>query len=163
MPARKLAKWKILLSEFDIVYINKKTIKGQALDDHLVENLVDKDYEPLTTYFPNEEVLFTGEDITKSYPGWRMFFDGATNFEGVGIGAVLISESGQHYPASAKISGLLSINTSSSRRMDYQERQDPSIPTQCKRASKKFKKIEFRHIPRVQNKFVDALDLIIHV
>ncbi|XP_075084838.1 uncharacterized protein LOC142168077 [Nicotiana tabacum] len=32
-----------------------------------------------------------------------MFFDGAANFKGVGIGAVLISESGQHYPASAKI------------------------------------------------------------
>ncbi|XP_070036522.1 uncharacterized protein [Nicotiana tomentosiformis] len=32
-----------------------------------------------------------------------MFFDGATNFKGVGIGAVLISESEQHYPASAKI------------------------------------------------------------
>ncbi|XP_019256374.1 PREDICTED: uncharacterized protein LOC109234770 [Nicotiana attenuata] len=32
-----------------------------------------------------------------------MFFDGATNFKGVGIREVLISESGQHYPSSAKI------------------------------------------------------------
>ncbi|XP_075083540.1 uncharacterized protein LOC142167274 [Nicotiana tabacum] len=32
-----------------------------------------------------------------------MFFDGAVNFKGVGIGAVLISESGQHYPVSEKI------------------------------------------------------------
>ncbi|XP_070036565.1 uncharacterized protein [Nicotiana tomentosiformis] len=81
----------------------QKAIKGQALADHLAENPVDKDYEPLTTYFPDEEVLFVGEDIAESYPGWRMFFDGATNFKGVGIKAVLISESGQHYPTSAKI------------------------------------------------------------
>ncbi|XP_075084958.1 uncharacterized protein LOC142168201 [Nicotiana tabacum] len=32
-----------------------------------------------------------------------MFFDGAAHFKGVGIRAVLISETRQHYPASAKI------------------------------------------------------------
>ncbi|XP_070035014.1 uncharacterized protein [Nicotiana tomentosiformis] len=93
----------ILLSEFDIVYITQKTIKGQALIDHLAENLVDGDYELLTTYFLDEEVLFSREDIAESYPGWRMIFDGVTKFKGVGIGAFLISESGQHYPTSAKI------------------------------------------------------------
>ncbi|XP_009617364.2 uncharacterized protein [Nicotiana tomentosiformis] len=103
MPTGKLDKWQILLSEFEIVYITQKAIKGQALADRLVENPVDGDYEPLTTYFPNEEVLFAGEDIAKLYTGWRMFFDGAANFKGVGIGAVVISESGQHYPASANI------------------------------------------------------------
>ncbi|XP_070032571.1 uncharacterized protein [Nicotiana tomentosiformis] len=30
-------------------------IKGQSLVDHLAENPVDRDYEPLTTYFPDEE------------------------------------------------------------------------------------------------------------
>ncbi|XP_075083413.1 uncharacterized protein LOC142167152 [Nicotiana tabacum] len=64
---------------------------------------MDAYYEPLTTYFPNEEVLFAGEDIAESYPGWRMFFDERANFKGVGIGAVLISKSGQHYLVSAKI------------------------------------------------------------
>ena len=32
-----------------------------------------------------------------------MFFDGALNSRGSGIGAVLISESGQHFPATAKL------------------------------------------------------------
>ncbi|XP_070045530.1 uncharacterized protein [Nicotiana tomentosiformis] len=32
-----------------------------------------------------------------------MFFDGAANFKGVGIRAVLVSETGQHYPVSAKL------------------------------------------------------------
>ncbi|XP_070025247.1 uncharacterized protein [Nicotiana sylvestris] len=80
-----------------------EAIKGQALADHLAENPMDGEYEPLKTYFPDEEVSFIGEDIVKSYDGWRMFFDGTANFKGVGIGAVLVSETGQHYPVSAKL------------------------------------------------------------
>ena len=41
MPVGKLAKWQILLSEFDIVYVTRKAVKGQALADHLAENPVD--------------------------------------------------------------------------------------------------------------------------
>ncbi|XP_070050240.1 uncharacterized protein [Nicotiana tomentosiformis] len=93
MHTGKLAKWQILLSVFDIVYITQEAIKGQGLADNLIENPMDGDYKPLTTYFPDKEVLFAGEDIAKSYPGWRMFFDGAANFKGVRIRAVLILES----------------------------------------------------------------------
>ncbi|XP_070049884.1 uncharacterized protein [Nicotiana tomentosiformis] len=103
MPTGKLAKWQILLSEFNIVYVSQKVIKGKVLADHLAENPVDREYEPLKMYFPNEEVSFVGEDITEAYDGWRMFFDRAANFKGVGIGVVLVSETGQHYPVSAKL------------------------------------------------------------
>ena len=47
MPSGKLAKWQMFLSEFDIVYVTQKEIKGQALTDYLAENPVDKEYEPL--------------------------------------------------------------------------------------------------------------------
>ncbi|XP_070003129.1 uncharacterized protein [Nicotiana sylvestris] len=103
MPTGKLAKWQILVSEFDIIYVTQKAVKGQALADHLAENPIGREYKPLKMYFPDEEVSFVGEDITKTYDGWRMFFDGATNFKGVGIGEVLVSEIGQHYPVSAKL------------------------------------------------------------
>ncbi|KAK4716850.1 hypothetical protein R3W88_015188 [Solanum pinnatisectum] len=93
----------MLLSEFDIVYVTQKAIKAQALADHLAENPVDEEYEPLKTYFPDEEVAFVGEDISEAYPGWRVFFDGAVNHQGKGIGAVLVSETGQHYPMAAKL------------------------------------------------------------
>ncbi|XP_070045965.1 uncharacterized protein [Nicotiana tomentosiformis] len=99
----KLAKWQILLSEFDIVYMTQKAVKGQTLTDHLAENPVGGEYEPLKTYFPDEEVALVGEYIAEAYHGWRMFFDGAANFKEVGIGAVLVSEIGQHYPVSAKL------------------------------------------------------------
>ncbi|XP_070010011.1 uncharacterized protein [Nicotiana sylvestris] len=54
-------------------------------------------------YFPDEEVSFIGEDIAESYDSWRMFFDGAANFKGVGTGAVVVSETGQRYPVCAKL------------------------------------------------------------
>ncbi|XP_070009680.1 uncharacterized protein [Nicotiana sylvestris] len=103
MPIGKLAKWQILLSEFDIIYVTQKGINGYALEDHLAENPMGGEYEPLKMYFPDEEVSFIGEDIADAYDSWRMFFDGAANFKGVGIGAVLVSKTGQHYHVSVKL------------------------------------------------------------
>ena len=82
----------MLLSKFAILYMTPKLIKDQALADHLAGNPVDEGYEPIRTYFPNKEVLFVGEDISESYPGWRMYFDGAVNSRGSGFKGVLISE-----------------------------------------------------------------------
>ncbi|XP_070042561.1 uncharacterized protein [Nicotiana tomentosiformis] len=189
MPTGKLAKWKILLSEFDIVYITQKAIKGQILADHLAENLVDEDYEPLNTYFPNEEVLFAGEDIAKSYLEWRIFFDGVANFKGVRIGAVLISESGQHYPALAKIrfpctnnmaeyeACILGIKMAVDMNVkellvigdynllihqvqgEWSTKNVNILPYLhfVKELCKKFTKIEFKHVPRIQNEFTNAI------
>ena len=44
-----------------------------------------------------------GEDISEAYLGWRLFFDRTENHQGKGVGAVLVSESGQHYPMAAKL------------------------------------------------------------
>ena len=103
MRIEKLAKWKMLLSEFDIVYVTHDVIKSQALADHLVENPIDEEYEPLKTYFSNEEVAFVGEDIYEAYPYWRVFFDGAANHQGKCTKTVLVSEYCQHYPMAAKL------------------------------------------------------------
>ncbi|XP_015164524.1 uncharacterized protein [Solanum tuberosum] len=63
-----------------------KAIKAQALADHLVENPVDEEYEPLKTYFPDEEVAFVGKDISEAYPSWRVCFDGAANHQEIHAG-----------------------------------------------------------------------------
>ena len=83
--------------------MTQKAFKGQALTDHFAGNEVDEGYELIRTYFPNEVVLFIRDDISISYLGWRMFFDGVVNSRESGIGAVLISESGQHFPATASL------------------------------------------------------------
>ncbi|XP_070017639.1 uncharacterized protein [Nicotiana sylvestris] len=131
MPIEKLAKGQILLSEFDIIYVTQKVVKGQGLADHLAENPMGGEYEPLKMNFPDEEVSFVGEDIAEAYDRWKMFFDGAANFKGVGIGAVLISKIVQHYPVSAKLRFSCTNNM-------------------------RFTKIEFKHVPRVKNEFTDA-------
>ncbi|XP_009788030.2 uncharacterized protein [Nicotiana sylvestris] len=150
---------------------------------------VDGDYEPLTTYFPDEEVFFAGEDIAESYPGWRIFFDGATNFKRVGIGAVPISESGQHYPTSTKIRFPCTNNIAEYEACNFGIRMavDKNIKEllvigdfdllihqvqgewstknvkilpylhYLKELCRKFMKIEFKHIPSIQNKFANAL------
>ena len=56
---------KMFLSEFDIVYVTQKAIKAHALADHLAKNLGDEEYEPLKTYFHDEEVSFVGEVFLK--------------------------------------------------------------------------------------------------
>ncbi|XP_070041640.1 uncharacterized protein [Nicotiana tomentosiformis] len=103
MPTRRLAKWQILLTEFNIVYITRTAIKTQALADHLVENPVDDDYKPLSTYFPDEEVNSIEEIVSDDIRVWKMYFDRAVNIKEVGIGEILISHIGQHYPATSRL------------------------------------------------------------
>ncbi|XP_060211814.1 uncharacterized protein LOC132639380 [Lycium barbarum] len=147
MPTGKLAKWQILLSEFDIVYITQKAIKGQALTDHLAENPVDNEYKPLTTYFPDEKVLLAREDISEPYSGWRMFFDGVSNFKGVRIGAVLVFETGDSDLLVHQVLG--EWTTKNVKILPY---------LHCmKELCKQFREIDFKHVPRIQNEFADAL------
>ncbi|XP_070045145.1 uncharacterized protein [Nicotiana tomentosiformis] len=105
VPARKLlgfiiSRWE---SHANIIYVTQKVVKGKPLPDHLAENPVGREYEPSKTYCLNEEVSFVGEDIAEAYNGWRMFFNVAENFKGVGIRAVFVSEIDQHYPISSKL------------------------------------------------------------
>ncbi|XP_070054563.1 uncharacterized protein [Nicotiana tomentosiformis] len=103
MPIGRLAKWQILLTEFDIIYVTRTAMKSQDLADHLAWNPVDEEYETLKTYFPDEEVMYVDETDHDEKPGWKLFFDGAANMKGVGIGVVLISETRHHYPVTAQL------------------------------------------------------------
>ncbi|XP_070008425.1 uncharacterized protein [Nicotiana sylvestris] len=110
MPTGRLEKWQILLTEFYIVYVTHTVKKAQALADHLAENPVDDEWQPLSTYFPDEEVNSV-EAISEDTNAWKMFFDGVVNAKGVGIGAILISLTCQHYPATARLLFLYTNNT----------------------------------------------------
>lgn len=111
MPTGRLAKWQILLTEFDIVYVTRTAMKAQALADHLVENSVNDEYEPLRTYFPDEEINFIEEEIPDDGHVWKLYFDGVVNKNGVGIGAVLISPNECHYPATSRLRFFSTDNT----------------------------------------------------
>ncbi|KAA3459221.1 RNA-directed DNA polymerase (Reverse transcriptase), Ribonuclease H-like protein [Gossypium australe] len=100
----RMARWQILLSEFDIVYVNQKAVKGSVITDFLASRALD-DYETLNFDFPNEDLMFvaaTDEDTLEDYP-WKLKFDRVSNVISNGVGAVLVSLNGDHYPFTCKL------------------------------------------------------------
>ena len=78
--SRRLMKWAIELSEFDIRYKPKTVIKGQILADFVME-------------FTSAE-LAEATQPTSDLPIWRLSVDGATNAQGSGAGLMLTSLEG---------------------------------------------------------------------
>ncbi|XP_070039534.1 uncharacterized protein [Nicotiana tomentosiformis] len=136
-----------------------------------------------------QTIYYLREDIAETYDGWRMFFNGSKNFKGVGIRAILVSETGQHYPVSAKLRFPCTNNIAEYETcilglrlfvdMNIQEllvirdsdllvhqvlgewatKNTKMLPyVHCVQdLVKSFTKIEFKHVPRIQNEFADAL------
>ena len=73
----RLMKWALELSEFDIRYKPKMTIKGQVLVDFVME------------FTPIE--LSEDTRATPDLPKWKLFVDGAANAQGSGVGLILTS------------------------------------------------------------------------
>ncbi|XP_070035644.1 uncharacterized protein [Nicotiana tomentosiformis] len=158
MPTGRLAKWQILLTEFDIIYVTRTAMKAQAMVDHLAENPVDEEYEPLKTYFPDEEVMYVDEADHDEKLGWKLFFDGAANMKGVEIWDALISKTRHHYPVTAQLRFYCTNNMTKYKacilglRLAINKGVQEILVLGDSDLS-----VEFRHIPRIYNEIVDAL------
>ena len=92
----------MLLFEFDIVFVTRKAIKGQAIAGYLADQLLN-DLELSESIFPNKDVMALEPELDSVEPwgwnvepwGWKLYFDGAANSTGNGVGAVLVSPKGQ--------------------------------------------------------------------
>ena len=182
MQDGKIAKWVLLLSEFDIKYVTQKSVKGRAIANHLAY------------CSPKKAEEIQGDFLDKDIVGikvesWKMYFDGATNQNGSGIGVLLISPKGTHilfsgrlnFPATnnaieyeACIIGLratlglgvkefevyvnlaLIISQIQNRWKIKEERLMPYRECLQKWALK-FNKIQYQYVPRMQNQIADAL------
>ena len=90
----RIARWQMLLSEYDIEYRTQKEIKGSILAYHLAHQPID-DYQSIRFDFPDEDVMYLKmKDCEEPLhdegpePGsrWGLIFDGAVNAYGKGIG-----------------------------------------------------------------------------
>jgi ribonuclease HI len=181
----KIARWQVLLSEFDILFVARKAIKGQAIADYLAD-YPSEQLELMDSEFPDEDVMTVDED---NHGRWKLYFDGAANAVGSGIGAVLVSPKGQQTPIAVKLGfdctnnmteyeacivGLQaalefgayelevfgdSLLIVSQTNGEWQARDPKLIPYQryISRLVPKFKYVTFTYTPRAHNHFANAL------
>src|ERR1051325_8282560 len=104
----RIARWQIILTEYDIQYTTQKAIKGSVVVDHLAHQAVD-DYQSMHSKFPDEDIMLVTDyeepgPNERPEPGsrWTIIFDGASNALGNGIGAMIISPKGGHTPLTTR-------------------------------------------------------------
>ncbi|KAG9444902.1 hypothetical protein H6P81_016242 [Aristolochia fimbriata] len=77
----RLAKWALLLSEFEINF----AMRNQRLANFLANHPLPAEWE-LMEEFPDEEIF-----LVELLPPWEMYFDGAARRNGVGAGVLFVS------------------------------------------------------------------------
>eukprot|EP00257_Ricinus_communis_P016925 XP_015575239.1 uncharacterized protein LOC107261313 [Ricinus communis] len=92
----KLARWLVLLIKFNIEYATKKVVKGRAVADFLSQNAIERD-NPWDLEFLDKNL--GAIEIQE----WKMYFDGAVNARGVGLGVILITLEGEMLPMAKRL------------------------------------------------------------
>ncbi|PKI67542.1 hypothetical protein CRG98_012126 [Punica granatum] len=59
---RNVAKWRCQLTEYDIEYVSRTSVKGQAIANHLAEFPIEDD-TPINSDFPDERILQAAIDL----------------------------------------------------------------------------------------------------
>ena len=89
----------MLLSKYDIQYVSQKAIKGSIIAEFLFERALE-DYEPINFDFPDKDLIAFShiEDESSEKPGWKLYFDRASNALGHSVDAILITLEGEYCP-----------------------------------------------------------------
>ena len=172
----RLIKWAIELSEFDIEYKPRTTIKGKILAYFITE------FNPVE---PTEAT-----QLTPDLPIWRLSVDRAANTQGSGAGLILTSPDGidveyalrfgfQASNSEAKYEAVISgLNLAHSIEADRLEvRSDSQLVVKqiedsykargekmilylkkVRELLKKFIQVQVKHVPRAENSRADALE-----
>jgi hypothetical protein len=85
----RLGTWAYGLVEYDLVYESLKSIKGQIVNDFIVEHRVDIEHDldvRLILLIP-----------------WKLYFDGSSCSDGQGIGIVFISPNGAYFEMASRL------------------------------------------------------------
>ncbi|KAM2382432.1 hypothetical protein ACFXTH_040119 [Malus domestica] len=179
----RLAKWALILNQYEIIYVPAKAVKGQALADFLADHPIPADWK-ISDDLPDEEVFYI--DI---FPRWTMFFDGSARANGAGAGVVFMSPQRQILPYSFQLSELCSNNVAEYQALiiglqmainmeittlevygdskliisqlltEYEVRKDDLVPyfRLATQLLQKFEAVTLEHVPRKENQMADAL------
>ncbi|XP_037493719.1 uncharacterized protein LOC119370184 [Jatropha curcas] len=85
----------LMEAAYDLKFVQRKAVKGGALADQLAELPVE-DQMPKVE-FPDENLLHLENQV------WEMYFDGASNYHGNGIGVVFKTPCGEYVPIAVKL------------------------------------------------------------
>ncbi|XP_074362002.1 uncharacterized protein LOC141702212 [Apium graveolens] len=88
-----MLKWAVELGQFDLEYVPRTAIKGQALADFLLEFDSEVDDKALVMLHPPHIEEPMEESL---HPWWILHVDGVVNNGGAGMGIVLVSPKGHH-------------------------------------------------------------------
>ncbi|KAG9453450.1 hypothetical protein H6P81_006354 [Aristolochia fimbriata] len=100
----RLAKWALLLSEFEIDFVPQRAIKGQALANFLADHPILAEWE-ISEELPDEEIF-----LVEILPHWEMYSDGVARRSGAGARVLFISPNKDLLPYSFVLTQTCSNN-----------------------------------------------------
>ncbi|GLJ30929.1 hypothetical protein SUGI_0616100 [Cryptomeria japonica] len=176
----------MILSEFDIVYTERKAIKGQVIADQLADAPISDDHPMLTNFLDESVFAFTSSNE------WKLYFDGSHTKFGSGAGILFVTPQGDAIPKSYRITFQCTNNIAEYEALvtglrvaihwnishlqvygdsqlvirqvndDYETKDEKLIPYKhmVDFIKTKFTAIHFSQVPRMQNKSADAMATI---
>ncbi|XP_074298228.1 uncharacterized protein LOC141629057 [Silene latifolia] len=179
----RLAKWAMLLKQYDLVFVPQKVVKGQAIADFFAI-IRSKQSGKFRDDLPGEEIFYV--DVL---PPWQMYFDGAARKDGAGAGVVFVTPQNHLMPYSFTLTQLCSNNMAEYQALilglqmaieigvrdmdiygdsklvvnqvlgEYEVKKEDLIPyhQQALQLLNQLDDIHVGHVPRSANKLVDAL------
>ncbi|KAM1692465.1 hypothetical protein ACFX2K_032071 [Malus domestica] len=179
----RLAKWALLLNQYEIIYISAKAVKGQALADFLADHPILADWK-ISDDLPDEDMFYIN-----IFPKWTMFFDGSARGDGAGAGVVFMSPQRQILPYSFQLSELCSNNVAEYQALiiglqmainmeiiafevygdskliinqlltKYEVMKDDFVPyfRLATQLLQRFEAVTLEHVPRKENQMADTL------
>ncbi|XP_050877297.1 uncharacterized protein LOC127081051, partial [Lathyrus oleraceus] len=169
----RLARWQMLLSEYDIQYVSQKAIKGSVLSDYLANQPVE-DYQSLKFDFPDEDIMVVKDCEIPGLdegpePGsrWKLMFDARLCFDCTNnIAEYEACILGIEAAIDLRIKILEVCGDSAlviyQVKGEWETRDTKLIPYRAyvMELIKYFDEITFRHIPRTENQIADALAML---
>ncbi|XP_058192083.1 uncharacterized protein LOC131309472 [Rhododendron vialii] len=153
------------LRHYMLAYPVRKSVKGRAVAEFLADCPVEGG-EDVEFKFPDEDIMTLAEDV------WKLYFDGAANQKGFGIGVLLIAPDGSHIPLVFKLNFEVTNNQaeeigsggrfqpgSVTGNGDWKVKEEKLKPyhQDLEDLIPHFNKVTFTHVLRLKKQFADAL------